>query len=146
MKLADLSPTVLRCVRKLRWDRIIEKHEGPESWDAEFEYGDPEFIRLAGFDVLLPVNKKQHRNISLLRCIVGDSGRSLTLFLKDTTYSHSPDDPVFDAGFIAVCDRFPGKEFFVAIVYHEWFIIKEQVELQRGKRKAAAKRKEKRLV
>jgi hypothetical protein len=27
------------------------------------------------------------------------------------------------AGFLAVCERLPGEQFFVASVYHEWFIF-----------------------
>ena len=29
----------------------------------------------------------------------------------------------FFSGFVAICERFAGEEFFTAIVYHEWFII-----------------------
>ena len=31
-------------------------------------------------------------------------------------------DRIF-AGFLAICDKVPGEEWFIAIVYHEWFII-----------------------
>ena len=27
------------------------------------------------------------------------------------------------AGFVAICDKFPDEEFYVAIVYHEWFMV-----------------------
>lgn len=30
MKSADLAPETLERIKTLRWDRIIEKHEGPE--------------------------------------------------------------------------------------------------------------------
>lgn len=43
----------------------------------------------------------------------------VTVFLSDTTYE---DDPFF-SGFMAVCDRLKGEEFFLAVLYHEWFII-----------------------
>jgi hypothetical protein len=29
----------------------------------------------------------------------------------------------FEAGFIAVCEKFPEEDFFVATLYHEWFIV-----------------------
>ena len=32
MKLADLSETTRQKVAKVRWDSIVEKHEGPFDW------------------------------------------------------------------------------------------------------------------
>jgi hypothetical protein len=42
---------------------------------------------------------------------------------SNTTYVPDPQDEMFDAGFVAVCDKMPGEAFFLAIVYHKWFII-----------------------
>jgi hypothetical protein len=84
MKLADLAPEVLAEIRRYRYDRIIEKHEGPERWDWALDYAD--FLTLAGRDVLLPIEREQHPNVTLLRAIVSDDGEVLTLFLRDTTY------------------------------------------------------------
>jgi hypothetical protein len=36
MRLADLSPERRAWLATARWDRIIEKHEGPEDWRWEF--------------------------------------------------------------------------------------------------------------
>ncbi len=91
------------------------------------QYEDPEFIEIEGCAVLLPVDKPHHPNISIIRCIWSAGNNSVTLFLPDTTYE---DDPFF-SGFMAVCDdlrsvydhRLKGEEFFLAILYHEWFII-----------------------
>lgn len=121
MKIANLTAEALEKIKTYRFDRIVEKHEGPENWEAFFRYYDLEFIRFNGHDVLLPVDREYHPNITLLRCIESADGQSLTLFLKDITYEDSP----FCAGFLAVCDRLPGENFFLAIVYHEWFIIDE---------------------
>ena len=123
MEFASLAPATLEKIRSYRYDRLIEKHEGPEIWDAALEYYDVEFLVLDGHPVLLPLGKEHHPNITLLRCIVGDGGASLTLFLKDTTYCTDPDEAMVFAGFVAVCDRVPGEDFFIAILYHEWFII-----------------------
>ncbi|MDF0554668.1 hypothetical protein [Kamptonema sp. UHCC 0994] len=65
------------------------------------------------------LGRSQHANLFILRTIWSADGNSLTLFLKDTTYD---DDPFF-SGFMAVCDRVKGEEFFLAILYHEWFVI-----------------------
>lgn len=119
MKISDLSTESLEKIKSVRWDRIIEKHEGPEDWESVLEYEEPEFIEIEGCAVLLPVDKSHHPNISIIRCIWSADKNSVTLFLSDTTYE---DDPFF-SGFMAVCDRLKGEEFFLAILYHEWFII-----------------------
>jgi len=48
---------------------------------------------------------------------------ALSIFFKDTTFVKERDDEWFMAGFLAVCERLPGEPFYVASVYHEWFII-----------------------
>jgi hypothetical protein len=121
MKVAHLSPETLNLIKALRWDRIIEKHEGPQTWESVFRYADPEFLEIEGCWVLLPVEKTRHTNLTILRTIWSSDGNSVTLFLKDTTYD---DDPFF-SGYMAVCDRLSGEDFFLAILYHEWFIIDE---------------------
>jgi hypothetical protein len=124
MKVADLSKETLAKIKTVRWDRIIEKHEGPARWESEFRYREPEFIEIEGRWVLLPVEASRHQNITILRTIWSADGNSLTLFLKDTTF----DDDMFVSGYMAVCDRPKGEEFFLAVLYHEWFII-EKAEL-----------------
>ncbi|MEP0907524.1 hypothetical protein NC969_18590 [Leptolyngbya subtilissima ST-M1] len=39
--------------------------------------------------------------------------------MKDTTYG----DDWFMSGYMAVCDRLLNQDFYLAILYHEWFII-----------------------
>ena len=60
--------------------------------------------------------RENHANITILRTIVSENRHSLTICLKDTTYETG-----MFAGFLAVCDRFPGQDWYIAIVYHEWF-------------------------
>ena len=136
----DLPPELIEKLKTYRYDQILEKHEGPETWEWDLKrpswapapvpgqkddyQPDPaEFLRIADRDVLLPVGRSHHPNITILRTIVGDGGKSLTLFLKDTTYSKSPKDEFLSAGFLAVCDRVPGERFYIAHVFHEWFIL-----------------------
>ena len=118
MKLEEISSYTLKKISRYLYDRIIEKHEGPERWDYLLEDHLVEFINVNGYDVLLPVYKEHHPNISILRCIVSDDKQSLTIFLKDTTYETG----IF-AGYVAVCDKIPGEEWYIAILYHEWMII-----------------------
>ncbi|WGV28163.1 hypothetical protein [Halotia branconii] len=121
MKLSDLSTETLEKIKLVRWDRIIEKHEGPESWESVLRYEQPEFLEVGGYAILLPVDKSHHSNINILRYIWSTDNNSVTIFLSDTTYE---DDPFF-SGFMAVCDRLKNEEFFLAILYHEWFIIEK---------------------
>jgi hypothetical protein len=73
------------------------------------------------------VERDHHPNITILRSIWSADGNVLTLFLKDTT--HYGDDP-FSAGFMAVCEKVAGEAFFLATVYHEWFIIERSAVLE----------------
>ncbi len=126
MNLTDLSPSAMEKLKSWRWDRIIEKHEGPERWEDTLRYNEPEFLLIDGYDVLLPVDRGQHPNITILRCIPSTDGSVLTLFLKDTTYVPNPQDEYFAAGYMAVCERLPGETFYAATVYHEWFMVDNQ--------------------
>jgi hypothetical protein len=126
MQLSDLDPDCLAAIKTVRWDRIIEKHEGPEDWEAVLRWYDPEFMMIEGRPVLLPVGRSHHVNITILRTIWSADGNSLTLFLRDTTYG----DDWFMSGFMAVCDRMVGQDFYLAILYHEWFIIESPAALE----------------
>lgn len=117
MNLADLPETTLEKIKSVRWDSILEKHEGPETWDAVLRYSHPEFLSVGEHYVLLPIDVEHHSNVTILRHILSVDGCSLTLFLQDTTYGQN----WYDSGFLAVCDRL--ENFFIAIVYHEWFVI-----------------------
>lgn len=126
MKLVALSQETLEKIKSVQWDRIIEKHEGPEDWAAVLRYSEPEFIMVEGHPVLLPIDKSHHAKITIIRTILSMDGKSLTLFLQDTTFD---DDPFF-SGFMAVCDRIVNEEFFLAILYHEWFVIERSPALE----------------
>lgn len=124
LKVADLSPAIIERIRVYRYDEIGEKHEGPENWDAAFRFRRPEFIDIGGYAVLLPLNAKHRANISILRCIVSQDQRTLTVFLKDTTFVSDPREEMFEAGRLAICEKFEDQDFYLALVYHEWFIVK----------------------
>lgn len=76
-------------------------------------------MMIEGRPVLLPIERSRHANITILRTIWSEHGNSLTLFLKDTT----DEDDWAMSGFMAVCDRMARQNFYLATVYHEWFII-----------------------
>lgn len=116
----NISCKTLDLIRNYRWDSGIEKHE-TSSWRYLLNPPVIEFLNVNGFDALLPVEKNHHPNISILRCIVSDDKQSLTIFLQDTTYASGA-----SAGFVAVCDKVPGEEWFVAILYHDWHIVNNE--------------------
>ncbi len=140
MKLADLSELTRQKIAKVRWDSIVEKHEGPFDWESVLDDDPeplifenrpdllptprqreeiPEFLVIDNRPVLLPIPLKHHPNIEVVRTIWSADGNSVTIFLKDTTYgSHWS-----DIGYLAVCDKVAGEEFWLALVYHEWFVI-----------------------
>ncbi len=119
MKFSDLSQQTLEKINTLRWDRIIEKHEGPESWESVLRWQTVEIMEIDGRSVLLPIDQSQHDNLTILRTIWSADGNSVTLFLKDTTYY----DDDFMSGYLAICDQLKEDNLFLPIVYHEWFII-----------------------
>ena len=121
MKFADLDQKTVEKLKLRRYDRIVEKHEGPWNWQWQIEGGECEFIEADEHFILLPVYLEQIPNITILRVIESKDEKFLTIFLKDTTFYDGDDD--FFNGFMAVCEKFPAEDFFTAIVYHEWFII-----------------------
>ena len=119
---AGLTATAKQKIEAIRWDGILEKHEGPFTWADTFQYDDAEFMVIQDRPVLLPIGRDRHKNITILRCDIRDDGNSLTIFLKDTTYCDDSFEELF-CGYVAVCDKVEGEEFFVAILLHEWYII-----------------------
>ena len=71
MKLSDLSPATRGRLDAWRWDRIIEKHEGPWQWGETLRYRDAEFIQIDGRAVLLPLDAEQRPNVTILRTKIG---------------------------------------------------------------------------
>ena len=128
IQLKNLSKDTIDKIKSYRYDRIIEKHEGPEQWSSVIEYHHPEFIEINGKSVLLPIDQEQHKNITILRTITDKEEKTITVFLKDTTYVKEPEDEWFMAGFVAICDKVSDEDFFIAILYHEWFIINDHVD------------------
>lgn len=136
MRVEDLSPQTLDRIKSSRWDRIIEKHEGPETWEWQLkEYAPddmiyrmmpnfdqvaerPQFMQVSGYWVLLPVRRNRHANITIFHHFLSEDHTKLVIYLKDVTYG----DSLFGAGYVAICDRQP-EGFYLTTIYHEWFII-----------------------
>ena len=63
MRLDEVAPELIKRVAQYRWDRIVEKHEGPWQWDSLLDANLVEFLNVNGFAVLLPVGKERHPSI-----------------------------------------------------------------------------------
>ena len=85
MKVSDIPSAVRQRIATRRFDWLIEKHEGPWPWDHWLRDDELEFVRVNNFDVLLPLEREQQANVTVLRWIVGDGDHTLTVFLKHTT-------------------------------------------------------------
>ena len=55
MKLADLSQDTIEKIKPVRWDQILEKHEGPWTWESALRWNELEFLSIDGNFVLLLV-------------------------------------------------------------------------------------------
>jgi hypothetical protein len=128
MKVKDLSSETLQKIKVYRYDRFVEKHEGPFDWEGVLKYYEPEFLEIENRLVSLPLDKSHHTNLTILRTIVDKEDKTLTIFLKDTTYTETPNEEFFMAGFVSICEKVPGEDFFIAILYHEWFILEEHIQ------------------
>jgi hypothetical protein len=82
MTIKDLSQATCSKLAAYRFDQLIERHEGPFTWEDKLEYYDLEFIDVNGKAVLLPLDRKHHSNLTVLRTIEGVDGKSLVLFCK----------------------------------------------------------------
>ena len=123
MKFSELSDKVLERLKQRQYDLILQKHEGGWTWESIIKHNECEFIKAGEHFVLLPIYSESYPHIKILRVVESVDGKTLTIFLKDTTFVEDRKREFFDAGFVAVCDKFEGEDFFTAILYHEWFMI-----------------------
>lgn len=141
MHVEDLSPETLDRIKHSRWDRIVEKHEGHETWEWKFKTyqpddmvfqwdpdfdpiaAQPQFLLVGDYWVLLPVSRNHHQNITILHHFLSEDHTKLVIYLKDTTH----DDTMFGAGYVAIGDYQP-EGFYLTTLYHEWFIIDYDIE------------------
>ena len=127
IKFENLIISSINKIKTYRYDSFIEKHEGPFAWKAEIEeYGlKPDFLEITGKAVLLPIDKKNLKNITILRTILSKDDKAITIFLKDTTYANNKKEEYYFAGFVAICEKIPDENFYITIFYHNWFMQKE---------------------
>lgn len=125
MTIEDLAPEVRQKLEQVRYDDFDGKHEGP--WNLlvpdEPSEEQPEFLLASGFWILLPRSHCQHLNITFERVIESRDGQVLTIFLRDTSFLDPGDVSIFSGYFVAICEKFPGQDFFVARLFHERYFV-----------------------
>lgn len=121
MDVTKLSKETLERIKSLRIDTLFEKHEGPWTW--EFFLGkyarqqpneQPDFLQIDGEWVLLPVTKEEHQHITVFRTIWSQDRQAVTIFLRNN-YQYCGS---LEHDFVAICDRYPGEDFYLTIFYH----------------------------
>jgi hypothetical protein len=117
MLVRDLHEDVRLRIAKLRFDRMIEKHEGP--WDWQWWLKEAEFFEVEGRFLLLPLPAGDLKNVKVVRLVLSKDEQTLILYHLDSTH----DQEEMFAGRVAICERFPETEFYVATFYHEWYTI-----------------------
>ncbi len=90
--------------------------------------GDPreraDFLRIAGYDVLLPVEARRHPYIRAVRAMSTSEKDVLVLFLKDTSFAGDMglDSTDVWVAYLALCTRVPGDDAYVATIFHETLV------------------------
>jgi hypothetical protein len=129
MKLADLSPARRAWLATCRYDSLIEKHEGPWRWGGYLLDSEDhaEFLVLADYEVLLPVPADHNPYITVLHSVADAAGQFVTLWLKDMYLAsryrgYREEDAWGWAGHLAVGQRAPEADWYVAVFYHEMYL------------------------
>ena len=125
MKFAEVSDDIRGKIASWRWDRIIEKHEGPHSWESTLRYSDVDFLEVEEKQILLPLDSEQRNQLEIRKIMTTQSQNEVILYLINHWYKQFGYKEQH-CGFIAICEKFPEQNFFVATAYHEWFVIENQ--------------------
>jgi hypothetical protein len=157
MKLTDLPQGVLNDLCQAdQWRLDIDpgvdsKHEFWMSWHHFLTFPEPsysprmeedlaEFLKIEGYDILLPVARalrdtrkgSHHDSICSLRLIPSVDQQTLTLFLQDSYYRDwftQPSDAQY--GFMAIADHYQkfDCDFYIASYYHFSYLIGKDYEV-----------------
>jgi hypothetical protein len=114
----DLDEEAVTRIGSFRCDCLVEQHEGPWTWQRLVQDNAVDFVSIRGWNVLLPVGREHHASLEPVRCIFSEDAETMTLFLRDMTC-----DAGLSSDRLAVCERFPGEDWYIAVFYHEWTLI-----------------------
>lgn len=121
MDISNIDSECKKNIQNYSLDTLKEKHEltswyhliNKQSFSYVDENGetktivcgkDVQFLTVNRLDILLPVPKTNHGNITVNQCIVSEDKQVVLLFLTDRTYYG---DDEFQTGYMAVCKKVP---------------------------------------
>lgn len=136
MKISKLTSSCIQYLQNCPLDILEEKHEkttwhyyltehtihvaGVKSELASVTCGiDVEFLHTNNLDILLPVPKANHGNITIKQCIVSEDKQGILLFLTDRTYY--PDDDTQNR-YMAISKKIPECDGYICCLYHSTYL------------------------
>lgn len=150
MKLTDLPQEVITDLSdRDRWRLDVDygfdaKHEFFMSWKSfitlpksnsfyqSTEEDLAEFIEYKNRFILLPIGRKHHPLLSIIRAMVSMDEQSITLFIHDS-YHQDWFTQESDAryGFLAIADRYQkfSCDFYLASYYHFSYLLNDDYEV-----------------
>lgn len=127
LKVADLSPEQIAKFLWWRCDQLYEKHESWGNWGSTLEYHSGQFVDIEGHPILL-----LHLPDDLSNLLIDDYALSadelvMTLFLRDYSFVDDPENlddwDTMSSGYVAICYRPEGEQFYAAVIYHARYIV-----------------------
>lgn len=144
--IGDIPAPILERIKQLRYDRILEKHEGPWNWSSALKYGDACILSLTEKKadvigtVLMPFDERFLEDIEVTFCDTmpdGMGGGKLLLFFVCPSlagYDNAEGRNRQWSGFCAVCNRIPiddesteYEDFYVTVMLHETFFLEPEM-------------------
>lgn len=98
-------------------DMLVEKHEG---WGDRYATDPNTRIALIGeYKVVLPIWYRRESKINILQIAPSTDGNMLTIYLLDSSY-------IENDGFVAIAEKIPDTDIYVAVIFHNSFWVAEQ--------------------
>lgn len=125
--LEDLTPEQIAKFGWWRCDQLYEKHESWGNWQESLKYQEGYLIEVSGHPILLPHLPEDPTKLHVDDYTLSADGVVMTIFLKDFSYIDNAENPsswdLMTSGYVAICYRVEGEEFYVAVVYHARYVV-----------------------
>ena len=118
ISIADLDEETFAKIGSCQCDFYVNNSEELLTWKRLLEDQVADFFSIRGRNILLPVGRESCDRLEVLNCLISEDHESMTLFLKDTS-----DTTGLSASRTAVCNRFPGEEWYIAVLYQEQILM-----------------------
>jgi hypothetical protein len=143
--ISDIPTEILNTIKKLRYDRILEKHEGPWTWESALKYDNACIVHFKDknetfveFTVLMPFPEHHKAQIKMVLCADAEHEEVKTIFFTCPSLAgyDETETNLQWCGFCAVCREvsIPGAgwfenaaPFYVTVLLHETFLIEPEM-------------------